>query len=307
MKKVLAWWDHYWFRPAPLLDLAMMRILAVAGQLILYFFVWNPIDNDFVKLAEIPHMYEPLAAVRFFMRPFGVDNMPSLLSMVIIFWATVLAGLLATVGLWTNIAVFLFACGTLFMQAYSYSFGDFHHPEAIMAIMLFVLAFSPCGRVLSVDSRRRGAAGSLADSQSSFAAWPRKVLLCLFSLIYLSAAYYKWITGGWAWLNGYTLQFYLLQDGLRWNAELGPWLAGHHGLAVIMSWVCVLFEAGFFLVLFFPRLLWVALPLGFGMHVGIKLLMNASFWEYQIFYLALIPWAAALHWYQLRRPRLQRP
>ena len=71
MKKLLQAWDRYWFTPAPLVDLAMFRIIACAGQLFIYTVIWQPLDGTFVKLSGIPHMYQPLAALRFMFMPVG--------------------------------------------------------------------------------------------------------------------------------------------------------------------------------------------------------------------------------------------
>lgn len=300
-------WNSWWFRPAPLADLAIFRMLAAGGQLLVYAVIRRPLETTFLEVAEIPHLYEPLALVRFLMRPVGVEWTPTLVFISIVFWITIAALVLATIGLLTNAAMGVAAIGVAFLQAYAYSFGDFHHSEAIMAISLGILAISPCGRVLSVDRWRRSARNpgwrepGTFDQVSRYAAWPVLLLTCLFSLIYLSAAYYKFKSGGHGWFNGYTLQYYLLQDGLRWEKPLGVWLAGQHGIALVSSAVCVLFEALFFLVVIRPRLLWLFWPVGFGMHVGILVLMSAGFWEFLILYFALLPWSKALQWGRARR------
>jgi hypothetical protein len=295
-------WNEYWFTPAPLADLAVFRIIATAGQLFLYLFLWRPLSGDFLAVSEIPHLYEPLAAVRVLLRPVGTDWVPTLSFVSVAFFVTVGALALSLLGLWTNVSLAAAAVGSVFVQAYAYSFGDVHHPEAIMAIALAILAISPCGRVLSVDNYRRRRRGTSLpiDATSPFARWPARLLICFLGLIYLSAAYYKFKAGGHGWLNGYTLQFYLLQDGLRWHKPLGVWLAGQHGIALVASAVTVLFEALFILVVFIPRLLWLMWPIGFGMHLGILLLMSAGFWEYLILYLAILPWSALVGAYRRR-------
>ena len=53
-------WESYWFRPEPLLDLAVFRILATGGQILIYLFIARP-DQQTVEVSGIPHMYEPLA------------------------------------------------------------------------------------------------------------------------------------------------------------------------------------------------------------------------------------------------------
>jgi len=316
VKRRLRAWDNFWFKPAPLADIAFFRMVTAGGQLFLYLFVWRPVGREFVAVSEIPHFYDPLAAVKLFLLPMGGAWLPTLVSVTVLYWITVGFLAFAAIGLFTNVSLAFAAAGGVFLQAYVYSFGDFHHPEAIMWITLAFLALSPCGKVLSIDSLRRRAAESVRrgrftpvaalDQMSPFARWPIRLLVCLFALIYLSAAYYKYLAGGHAWMNGYTLQYYLLQDGLRWNTPLGVWLAGQHGIALISSVVTVLFEALFFLVVFFPALMMIAWPIGFAMHVGILVLMSAGFFEYLVLYLAMLPWTSFLRWVRMRRGGIPR-
>lgn len=308
-------WNHYWFRPAPLLNLAVFRIVAAGGQFLIWTFLWKPLapQGDFLRLSEIPRLYSPLVANRILLAPFHFGGPPPLVFVVVVYLITSGAALLAAVGLFTNIAMGLLAAGTVLLQSYVYSFGDFHHPEAVMAISLVALALSPCGRVLSIDSlRQRLRENSHWHPQSNVRArhkkdvnarWPVQLLLWMFSLIYLSAAYFKLKTGGLAWLNGDTLQFYLLQDGLRWGQPWALRIAGWHSAAVILSVASLAFESGFFLVLIVPNLLWFAVPFGFGLHLSIQILMKAGFFEYLALYGALVPWAELLQWREKRRLR----
>lgn len=91
-------------------------------------------------------------------------------------------------------------------------------------------------------------------------------------------------------MNGFTLQFYLIQDGLRWDSAVGVWLGEHHRIAELMSWFTVMFEGTFFLVLLFPVLALVYVPLGIVMHVGIYVAMKAPFFEWVVLYSVFVPW-----------------
>ncbi len=73
---------------------------------------------------------------------------------------------------------------------------------------------------------------------------------------------------------------YFFQDGLRWNIPFGIWLGQQHYIAWLLSWVAILFESTFFLVLLFPRLAWIYVPLGIAFHIGIYLTMKAPFFLY---------------------------
>ena len=73
-------------------------------------------------------------------------------AVIAVFWVTFLFGVTSFFGLFTNISLVAFAFLNVVLQAFIYSFGDVHHPEAVMMLALIALALSPSGRVLSVDA-----------------------------------------------------------------------------------------------------------------------------------------------------------
>src|SRR5690606_31706707 len=128
--------------------------------------------------------------------------------------------------------------------SFLYSFGDYHHREAVMVIALGALAVSPSGHRLSVDSwllRRSGRART--GETSEFAGWPLKLIGWWFVLMYMSAVIGKLFHGGLDWANGYTLQYYLARDGIRHGRELGVWLSQFHDLVWLMQIGVLLFQA----------------------------------------------------------------
>jgi predicted DCC family thiol-disulfide oxidoreductase YuxK len=248
-------WRRYWFRPALLIYLAACRIVIVAFQL----FHLGTLDRhgEFGRLSALPEaLYYPLPILRLLTLPVewattGAVHWrdwqfrPSAEVLEGVYWVTYTAGVLALVGLKTKLSLFIFAAGSLFLQSFLYSFKDFHHPEALLMITLVILAFSPVGRVLSIDDLRRRLAFAmsrrkfvdfhLARRQSVLAWWPLLLTQWLFALVYFSAALSKLKASGFDWANGYTLQYYLLQDGVRWGSDTGVWLSSQHTLVKFMS------------------------------------------------------------------------
>jgi hypothetical protein len=206
----------------------------------------------------------------------------------------------------------VFAASCVYLHAFNYSFNDFHHPEAVMMIALAALALSPSGQVLSLDAvirRRRGgnarSAGTLT-AMSEFAGWPIKLIQWFFVLMYLSAVYAKLTTGGLDWPNGYTLQYVLAQDGLRWDSPIALWLSRQHELVVIGQYLVLLFQGTFALAVLFPRLRWIYVPAGIGLHTFIYLSMLAPFFQWIALYAAFIPWSRAVGLSRRGDPALQR-
>ena len=244
-------------------------------------------------LASLPDsMYKPLPALQVFLLPFGLDARPSFALLTVIYWITAAAGIGALVGWMSRFSLLLFAAGNTFLQAFAYSFGDLHHREALMIITLWLLALSPAGGVLSLDSylaSRNSPRRKTLRKRSIFAAWPLLLVQNLFGLVYLDAALRKLYAGGLDWVNGYTLQYYLYSDASRRGSAFGLWLARQHTAACVLSWVTILWEGTFFLVLIFPRLVWVYLPLGIGLHAGMALAGVASFPQFMALYVVFIP------------------
>lgn len=308
-------WRKYWFRPARLFDLAVCRVV-IAGFQLYWLLSWSH-EEEFRQLVGLPDfMYDPLPVLHALMLPFEGLYRPSFEVLEITYWVAVVAGVLAVVGLLTNLSMAVFATTNVLLRAFSYSFGDAHHPEALVMISLAVLALSPCGRVLSVDrvvrrlkarwpgvehgSGGEGEETSILTARSRYARWPLLVIGWLLAFMYLSATYGKLADAGLDWLNGFTLQYWLFHDAVRFGSDVGFWLAEQHTLTKLLSWLTVLFEGSFFLVMFFPALAILYVPAGLAFHTGIFLAMKAPFFGVMALYCVLVPWGDGAAWVRER-------
>ena len=302
-------WQRYWFAPAPCLDLAMVRLIAVATQL--FWIILFAVQLDVLEeRAALPDAnWQPLIILNMLNLPWGWGFRPSFGLLEIMYYICIVAGVLSLIGLVTNAALAVFAVTSVYLQAFSYSFSDFHHPEAVMMIALSVLALSASGRALSVDAwlrRRRAGNGEarLLDQTSEFAGWPIKLIQWFFVLMYASAVWSKLSESGLDWANGFTLQYYLARDGLRWDNPFSYWLSQHHVPILLGQYGVLLFQATFALAVIFPKLRWIYVPVGLLMHIGIYVTLTAPFFQWIALYAVFIPWAKVL---QLVRTRLRTP
>jgi hypothetical protein len=295
MRTIAERWRNYWFGEGSYFDLALLRIGATGLQCYLL------LSNGFGRLLSVnalpDEMFRAIPMLQVLMLPLGLDSRPDPDSMVILFWFVLAFGIASLLGILTNVSLALFAIGYMFLQSYIYSFGDMHHPEAIMAIALLALAFSPSGKVLSLDAlvgdRVRSGARTvgLLHYAGTYAFWPIAFLRWFFPLMYLSAVVAKVSRSGLEWANGFTLQYALIQDGYRHDSELAIWLSQFHEFIKVTEWLVLLFQATFFLILFFPRLKWIYLPVGICFHLGIWFTMKAPFPQWLLFYAVYIPWS----------------
>lgn len=298
-------WKGFWFKEGPYFDLAVMRIFAVGLQCFLL--LNNSLGELLYSLNLDSSLFRPLPIFRLLMLPFEGNLSPGLPDkefIMALYWVTVVAGFLALIGLATNFALVLFSLGCVYVQSFLYSFSDFHHPEAIMMVGLCALALAPSGRVLSVDAVLRSrchavssAPVSMLDYSGRDATWALRFIQCFFALMYISAAVAKFAIGGLEWANGFTLQYKLVQDGFRKGIDFALWASQFHFPILISQIVVLFFQSTYFLVIFFPRLRWIYLPLGLMFHIGIYIALKAPFPQWLVFYAAYIPWAGAIKYF----------
>jgi hypothetical protein len=287
-------WRNYWFRPAPLVDLAVVRIAAVGMQLLLLLFFHHlNFQRDYSSLPD--EFYRPIPLLLLYIWPFGLDARPSFEVIEIVWAATLSVGVLALIGLRTNLSLLLFAAGSAFLQAHQWSYGDIHNPPAIMMIALGALALGPSGGALSIDAMRARTANSVQPwyaRTSVFARWPILLVSWFFVAMYLSAGTSKVLASGFQWADGYTLEYYLGSDGVRNQISMALWLASVHPLLVLASWMVLILELTFGLALIVPKVRWIYIVTGFSFHVSCLLLLGAPFWEWMALYSVFVPWSA---------------
>jgi predicted DCC family thiol-disulfide oxidoreductase YuxK len=308
VKRLLERLDRFWFEPARLTDLAIVRIVVVAMELLL---LLSPYLADTVGACvgcSLPYQrwlvtlsgdqYRPLPTMQVLMLPLGRHARPELMFLEAVWLAAVVGGVGALIGRYTRLSLFALAAGSTLLTAHAYSYGERHHPEALLTIMLWTLVLVPSGARLSLDAllfrvRLARATGRFQQRPpepelSPHARWPLRLMQVMLSLAYFSAGYSKLMNGGLAWLNGYTLAHYIAGDAIVRGSAFGVWLARHMALLRLMSVGALVIELGFWVVLFWPRLVWLGVVAGAGLHVGIYVLQRAPFPQFIALYVVFI-------------------
>lgn len=111
---------------------------------------------------------------------------------------------------------------------------------------------------------------------------------CLFTCklvvaqVYLSSGLMKLKRTGLRWAEGGTLRLWFVQYHLRHGTKAALWLARRESACRLLSALVLGFELTFWLMIPFPCLAWVYLPLGLAFHAGTAILMRIHYWIYLV-------------------------
>jgi uncharacterized membrane protein YphA (DoxX/SURF4 family) len=285
-------WNAYWFPSTSTLALSICRIVVVAVHVVWFIPAFASLPEQIYLLEKNSDFVNPQLIISAISAavPRAAFFTPDVFT--VLHGATLIAGILALVGLFTRVSLLLLTLGTWILIAHKYSYGDQHHPEALLAIFLLLLACAPSGQRLSLDAliRRRvlsnGATG--LPNRLETAMWPLRLTHVLLALTYFSTGMSKLIEGGLEWMNGYTLQSYTFQDAVNRKLELGLWLAQHHELAIALSIFTILFETFFFVSLLVPRIAPLFFVTGVFFHLGLFATGGHPFFPHIVLLLLLL-------------------
>jgi hypothetical protein len=172
------------------------------------------------------------------------------------------------------------------------------HMTNFTAFALLVLAVAPDVGRHSLWSLLRGAKDAVP-----VAAWPRRVIIGAIAIGYFGAAYCKLVESP-LWVDGYTLQGYMLDRGIRHEIDLAITLASSWWLCVVLSVLTIVLELTWLLVIRYPRLAWTHVPGALMLHVSILVTMNINFFQFfALNYLVFLDWS----WISRRIAALRSP
>jgi hypothetical protein len=278
-------WNRYWFPLTTALNLAGARIVAAAAQL---FWFSPPLEYHINLASKNPHFIDPQPIIRAIAALGPREVLFSPAAFTILYWVTTIAGVTALVGLFSRLSIFIVALGVWIFTSHAYSYADVHHTQALWAIFLMVLPFAPVGARLSLDAwlrrRRTGRAAGPAESSELLdtAMWPLKLLHVLLALTYFSTGVTKLLSGGLAWMNGYTLQQYVFSDAMTNNLPAGIWLAQQYTLCVVLAIATILFEVFYFVSVLVPRVAPLCFIGGIFFHIGLYVTSGHPFFQHMV-------------------------
>jgi len=135
----------------------------------------------------------------------------------------------------------------------------------LLPIVLVMLLFAP---------------GIGAPLKEAAPLWPLWLIKVSVALMYFSAGLQKLRRGGLRWVDGRSLQAYLVQHYLWGDTRRALKLANQPRLCMLLSSILLLFELSFWVVLVFPRLTVFYLVAGIAFHLGTALTMRINYLKY---------------------------
>jgi hypothetical protein len=277
VRRIVDAWRAFWFTPASLVDLGVARVI-VAG----IFLLLDP-RTRYLRVAFIPPpLWKPLPVVA----ALGLPQ-PGLAALQ--WMGSVTTGLLvaSALGILARVALVALLPLVLLQEAWLNSAGKITHGTIPLVWALALLALSPCDRRFTVGEawRRVRGRGASAAAESAHARWPLLLVFAEIASFYCAAGVTKLRTSGFAWADGWTLQYLLLMAG----TPAGLWIAGSRSLCALLSSLVLTFELTAPLGLV-SRLRPFVLAGGAAFHLGTTLLLHISFWPVVALYLVFVPW-----------------
>jgi hypothetical protein len=272
-------WLRFWLDPVAPSALGCCRALACGAFLLLY---WRFDATGWTEVSPVFWMPTSL-----FARVGLLALSPARLGALQILWKAALG--LAAVGFRTRastLMAFILGAGLLGLP---HNFGKVHHKDAIVVLVLGILAVARCGDAWSVDrliARARGGAAAAPLAASGEYRWPVRLVQVLVTLVFLGAGVSKLRQSGLEWIFSENLRFLLLER----RRPLGLWVAQYGWLCQLLAGVTVAVELASPLALFGRAVRRLLIPTLFAMQVGIYLLMGTSFTEFMVAYLFWVPW-----------------
>lgn len=290
-------WEYAWFNASKPDGLGLFRICFFA-LILLYLFnhgtlpssAWS--DVDLVFWMPIPL--------------FNVFHLPVFSAPVleILGWLLYASIFFSCIGLFTRFSTMSALLTSLYMMGLPFNFfGKTDHGEALMVIIMGVLAFSHCGHAWSLDRLLRGSRGRASDHVQSEMkngeyTWPIQIGRVTYTLVFFAAGYSKLKASGLEWIfsdtisNNLILHFYVGPMPVDWGlyiAQVG-WLC-----QLIAAWTIIV-ETGAPLALVHRHLALFFVPSILLMQIGIGFLMGMFFWGVFICYIIWIPWDRISEW-----------
>jgi len=293
-------WLGFWFAPAPPTTLAVCRILFFGAIFAQYF------RFDVRGVGDLPQaLWTPTW-------PFAAFDLP-LATAPVLGWlqsAWKVALLMSCAGLVTRVSTLASFVLGFYLLGLPHNFGKVNHDDAIIVLVLAIMALARAGDVLSLDATiarlsSRRPPGPVARPSGEYT-WPLRCVWLALALVYLAAGVGKLTSSGLEWIGSNNLALLLLRTQYEYQPATawGPWLARWPGLCHALAAATILMELSYPLALASRRARLLLVPSAVAMQLAIGLLIGPRFYTLLTCNLFWVPWESVLAW--VRSPAVTR-
>lgn len=165
----------------------------------------------------------------------------------------------------------------LLLQGWLYSFEKIDHTFSTLTYAALLMP------LLLYEHKKAIIVGSHVQ-----AAWPLQLIRVCIALVYFMAGLEKLLIAGTNWFNPESFRSYLYMH----QAVAGLWVAQSNILCTVLPFAAMIFQLGFIVILFFPRLICFVLLSGIAFHTGTYLLLGVGWYfnAWIFMYIFFINW-----------------
>lgn len=264
--------DEFLFSPQPVYNVALIRI----GMGLLLLFNWAMIfydldvfygPNGIVSLSTAQQYGNQL---RFSLFDYFPNTHKTVMLLAIVNLVAVLA---MTVGAWTRVAIFVaFVTLTSFHHRNGFILNS---ADSVLRVFLFLLMFTPCGDVFSVDRwlrLQKGLAPRVPEEKSPWALRMIQIQLCV---IYVATVMFK--IKGSQWIDGTAIYVATRLDEF-YRFELP--LLNNMFFIKFLTWSTLAVELALGTLVWIKEFRYWVLLAGIGLHLGIEYTMSIPVFEW---------------------------
>lgn len=289
---------RFWFEPSLPTNLGISRALFFGGVFAIYFAedytAWGDVSDAF--WLPIP-LFSALHLNAF---------SPQVLGALETVWRIALA--LSAIGLFSRVSMMIAFVLSAYLFGLPHNFGQTYHFDALLVIVMGVLACSNAGDAYSVDGWLKRPRDQQPSSEYT---WPVRMIWVAMALVFLAAGLAKVRYNGLEWVTSTNMQILLTRAMYHVSdadplTRMGLWIAQRHWLSSAFALGALVIELGFVTALFSRTARIIFVPAAFAMLIGIRLLMGPTFGGFLIANVFWIPWESIAVRLPVRRQVLRR-
>lgn len=276
-------WVGFWFAAGDPFDLAVCRIGFFGGLFLLY------LDRDFSGWGDVsPAFWMPTWSFSALRIPVLTADTLAVLQWI---WKASLAT--SAIGLFTRASTATAFVLGFHLLGLPHNFGKQSHVDAVVVIVMAIMAVARCGDSLALDRRLRERPPVAPDGEYT---WPLRAVWMTLALAFFAAGVAKMRASGLPWIFSENLAIAILQNNyeIASHSPTRSWgsvLAEHPSLCRMAAAMTVTAELGYPLALVNRRARWLLVPGMFCIQLGIRISMGIAFDEFMLSNLFWIRWS----------------